>query len=355
MKALRTPKNILVTGGAGFIGSAFIRFLLKVPLFDGKCVNLDALTYAANLKALSEVEKDERYQFYHGNIIDEQLVENICQKEMIDTIVHFAAESHVDRSIAGPKAFIESNVLGTFHLMEVVRKHPSIHFHHVSTDEVYGCLGPEGKFREDTPYRPNSPYSASKASSDHIVRAYGTTYNLSTAISNCSNNYGPFQFPEKLIPLMILNCLNEKPLPIYGEGKNIRDWLYVDDHVKAIWMLLNFAKSGETYNIGGEAEWKNIDLVQEIIRIVCSLSGKDERKLTALITFVKDRLGHDYRYAIDCSKIKQEIGWQPEHTFKQGLEKTVQWVLTHQPNAESVERFMFDPSHERRYERPLLL
>lgn len=339
----RAIDRLLVTGGAGFIGSAFIRYLLKkVPSFQGKCINLDLLTYAGNLANLREVEKDPRYVFQQGNICDQALVEKLCVEHRIDTVVHFAAESHVDRSILGPKAFIETNVLGTFHLLEVVRKYPHIHFHHVSTDEVYGCLGPTGLFTEETAYRPNSPYSASKASSDHFVRSYAATYGISTCISNCSNNYGPYQFPEKLIPLMILNCLNKQPLPVYGKGQNVRDWLFVDDHAKAIWMLLEQAKKGETYNIGGEEEWKNIDLVIEIIRIIARLRGENQQTLEGLITFVKDRPGHDFRYAIDCAKIKTQIGWKPDHDFTQGLEATIQWYLEHQSLMESIGRFVIN-------------
>jgi dTDP-glucose 4,6-dehydratase len=331
MQKLRQINNLLVTGGAGFIGSAFIRYILKnVPSFQGKCINLDLLTYAGNLNNLREIEKDPRYLFQKGDIGDESLVEALCVDYRIDAIIHFAAESHVDRSITGPQAFIETNVLGTFHLLEVVRRHPHIHFHHVSTDEVYGCLGDTGLFTEETSYHPNSPYSASKAASDHFVRAYGKTYNLSTCISNCSNNYGPYQFPEKLIPLMILSCLNHHQLPVYGEGKNVRDWLFVDDHSKALWLLLEHARKGETYNIGGNEEWKNIDLVYEIIRVVAKITGMERKKLEGLITFVKDRPGHDFRYAIDCTKIKHEMGWVPEYSFAQGLEETVQWYLDRQ-------------------------
>jgi dTDP-glucose 4,6-dehydratase len=341
----RTVNRLLVTGGAGFIGSAFIRYVLqKVPSFQGKCINLDLLTYAGNLANLREVEDDPRYLFYQGNICDQALVEQICLDHQIDTLVHFAAESHVDRSIVGPQAFIETNVLGTFHLLEVVRKHPHIHFHHVSTDEVYGCLGETGLFSETTAYHPNSPYSASKASSDHFVRAYGTTYGISTCISNCSNNYGPYQFPEKLIPLMILNCLNKSPLPVYGKGQNVRDWLFVDDHAKAIWMLLEQAKKGETYNIGGEEEWKNIDLIQEIIRVVSEQTGEPRKLLESLIAYVKDRPGHDFRYAIDCSKIKSEIGWKPDHDFKTGLEETVAWYLKNPSPLEAIGRLVSDVS-----------
>jgi dTDP-glucose 4,6-dehydratase len=341
MEAQRKVNHLLVTGGAGFIGSAFIRYLLKnVPDFRGKCVNLDLLTYAGNLSNLREVENDPRYHFQKGNICDQALIEKLCVDHQIDTIIHFAAESHVDRSISGPKAFLETNVLGTFHLLEVVRKLPHIHFHHVSTDEVYGCLGDTGLFTEETAYHPNSPYSASKASSDHFVRAYGTTYNLSTCISNCSNNYGPYQFPEKLIPLTILNCLNGRSLPVYGKGLNVRDWLYVDDHAKALWMLLTSAKRSETYNIGGEQEWKNIDLVHEIIRVVAQLTGKDQNALEGLITYVQDRPGHDFRYAIDCSKVKKEIGWTPDHDFTQGLEETVRWYSQAQLPVEALHRLI---------------
>lgn len=333
----RKVNNLLVTGGAGFIGSAFIRYVLnQVPSFQGTCVNLDLLTYAGNLANLREVDKDPRYKFHQGNICDQVLVEKLCTEYRIDTIIHFAAESHVDRSITGPQAFLETNILGTFHLLEVVRRNPHLHFHHVSTDEVYGCLGETGMFTEETPYHPNSPYSASKASSDHFVRAYGTTYGLSICISNCSNNYGPYQFPEKLIPLMILNCLNKQSLPVYGKGGNIRDWLYVDDHAKALWMLLEYSSKGDTYNIGGEQEWKNIDLVYEIIKVVAKIRGEDPKTFEGLIAYVQDRPGHDFRYAIDCTKIKSEIGWKPDHNFMQGLEETVKWYLHHRPQEEAV-------------------
>lgn len=326
MSQKRKVNNMLVTGGAGFIGSAFIRYLLQQANdFDGICINLDLLTYAGNLANLEGVEKDPRYLFQHGDIRNQALVEHLCFEHRIDTIIHFAAESHVDRSIAQPQTFIDTNVLGTFHLLEAVKKQPKIHFHHVSTDEVYGCLGPTGFFTEETPYHPNSPYSASKASSDHLVRAYATTYNLSTCISNCSNNYGPYQFPEKFIPLMIVNCFDRKPLPIYGEGTNIRDWLYVDDHAKALWLLLKQGISGETYNIGGETELRNIDVIKELISYISQYCGIESELLEDLVTFVKDRPGHDFRYAIDCSKIKRTLGWVPEHSFKTGLGKTIQW------------------------------
>jgi dTDP-glucose 4,6-dehydratase len=328
MKTKRKVQNILVTGGAGFIGSAFIRYLLKPEThFQGTCVNLDALTYAGNLENLSEVEKDPRYIFEKGDIRQQSLLDHLFQEHEIDTLIHFAAESHVDRSILGPQAFIETNIVGTFQLLEVVRKHPHIHFHHVSTDEVYGTLGESGYFTEENPYQPNSPYSASKAASDHLVRAYHHTYGLSTCISNCSNNYGPFQFPEKLIPVMILHCLEQKPLPIYGDGKNVRDWLHVEDHAEALYILLKDGRTGETYNIGGEAEWRNIDLVHEIIRIISQKTGIIRKQLEELIVFVKDRPGHDLRYAIDCSKIKGEFGWHPKHDFSLGLERTIDWMI----------------------------
>lgn len=328
MQAQRKINNILVTGGAGFIGSAFIRYLLtKVPGYKGTCLNFDLLTYAGNLQNLQSIENDPRYRFYQGDIRNEAFVEHLCRENEIDTIIHFAAESHVDRSILGPQAFIETNVMGTFHLLEVVRRLPHIHFHHVSTDEVYGCLGDEGFFTENTPYSPNSPYSASKAASDHLVRAYTTTYKISTCISNCSNNYGPYQFPEKLIPLMIMNCMNKKSLPVYGKGTNVRDWLFVDDHAKALWMLLNNGKKGETYNIGGEEEWRNIDLIHEIIKILAKITGTSSEQYTQLLTYVTDRPGHDFRYAIDCTKIKKEIGWTPDHNFEQGIQETIEWYL----------------------------
>lgn len=324
----RHPKSILVTGGAGFIGSAFIRYVLqKVKEFDGTIVNYDALTYAGNLNNLKEVADDPRYVFHQGDIRNQALVEHFCEEYEIDTIIHFAAESHVDRSIEGPRDFIETNVLGTFYLLEVMRKYPHLHFHHVSTDEVYGCLGDTGKFTEETPYKPNSPYSASKAASDHFVRAYASTYGISTCISNCSNNYGPYQYPEKLIPLMILNCLEGKALPVYGQGVNVRDWLYVDDHAKALWMLLQKGIRGETYNIGGNEEWKNIDLIHLILKELSELTGNDLDNYTKLITFVKDRAGHDFRYAIDNTKIQREIGWIPDHSFKEGIKQTIKWYL----------------------------
>jgi dTDP-glucose 4,6-dehydratase len=329
--------NLLVTGGAGFIGSNFIRYLLSEEAnFQGTCVNYDALTYAGNLENLNGVDHDPRYSFMKGDIGDEELVEKICRERSIDTIIHFAAESHVDRSILGPRAFIETNILGTYHLLEVVKRLPSIHFHHVSTDEVYGSLESTGHFTEETAYHPNSPYSASKASSDHLVRAYANTFSISTCISNCSNNYGPYQFPEKLIPLMILNCLERKPLPVYGQGLNVRDWLYVKDHSIALSQLLTYGRKGETYNIGGECEWTNLDVVYQIVKSIAQKQNVSVQSLEALITFVKDRPGHDLRYAIDCSKIKKEIGWKPSHTFEDGLDETIRWYMENSPWIEHV-------------------
>lgn len=324
----RKIENLLVTGGAGFIGSAFIRHLLSpAKKFNGICVNLDALTYAGNLENVSSVSNDPRYYFKHGDIRNRGLIEQICKEYAIDTIIHFAAESHVDRSIANPLSFIETNVLGTFHLLEIVRKNPNIHFHHVSTDEVYGALGEKGCFTESSPYKPNSPYSASKAAADHLVRAYGNTYGISFCISNCSNNFGPCQFPEKFIPLMILNCIRKKPLPIYGNGLHVRDWLYVKDHAEALFLLIEQGRSGETYNVGGICEWKNIDVVREIIRSIAELMEEDEDELQNLITFVKDRPGHDFRYSIDSSKIRQELKWKPCGTFKEALRETILWYM----------------------------
>jgi dTDP-glucose 4,6-dehydratase len=336
----RPLKNILVTGGAGFIGVNFIRTLLRNPSFAGRIINLDALTYAGNPASLVDIEKqfggsagEARYFFEHGNICDKSFVETVFKKYDIDTVVHFAAESHVDRSILGPEAFIKTNVMGTFTLLETARSFwkgadsNAVLFHHISTDEVYGSLGPAGYFTETTPYDPRSPYSASKASSDHLVMAYHHTYGLPATLSNCSNNYGPYQFPEKLIPLMILNICEGKPLPVYGDGKNIRDWVYVEDHNNAVWTIMQNGAVGEKYNIGGENEWENIKLLDTLIGIVSKKAGLDLAKVRGAITYVKDRPGHDRRYAIDCSRIKRELGWQREVSFEAGLEKTVDWYL----------------------------
>jgi dTDP-glucose 4,6-dehydratase len=324
---VREPKSLLVTGGSGFIGSSFIRYLLGPASYGGKLVNLDLLTYAGNPENIAGIANDPRYTFVQGDIADSALVARLVEEHRIDAIVHFAAESHVDRSIVTPGAFIQTNVVGTFQLLEVVRKMPHVHFHHVSTDEVYGSLGPTGAFREDTPYQPNSPYSASKASSDHLVRAYAHTYGISTTLSNCSNNYGPYQFPEKLIPVMILNLVEGKALPVYGDGMNVRDWLYVDDHAEAIHAILRFGRAGETYNVGGDGEKTNLEIIQLLMGEVAECTGKSKADLERLITFVKDRPGHDRRYAIDFAKIQNELGWRPRHDLKAGLASTTRWYL----------------------------
>lgn len=323
----RNPQSVLVTGGSGFIGSAFIRFLFGQAGFSGRVVNLDAMTYAANAENVASVSSSPRYSFVKADINDAQTVGSVCREQAVDTIVHFAAESHVDRSIVGPGAFVQANIVGTYQLLEVVRANPSIHFHHVSTDEVYGSLGATGLFHETTPYDPSSPYSASKAASDHLVRAYAHTYGISTTLSNCSNNYGPYQFPEKLIPLMITNLVDGKPLPVYGTGANVRDWLYVDDHAEAIWTIVQRGRRGETYNVGGEAEWANLALLHKLIEVVSRVTGRDAEAMKKQITFVADRPGHDARYAIDCNKLKSELGWSQRHDIESGLGSTVQWYL----------------------------
>jgi len=333
--------NILVTGGAGFIGSNFIRYVLENMCVTGTIINYDKLTYAGNLLNLTDVSKKfggKNYFFVRGDIRDYEMVKNVLTEYNISIVVHFAAESHVDRSIFGPKDFVETNIGGTFNLLEAVRQHwndrRDVRFHHISTDEVYGSLGAVGQFHETTPYDPRSPYSASKASSDHLVRSYFHTYDLPVTISNCSNNYGPYHFPEKLIPLVILNAMDGKPLPVYGDGKNVRDWLYVEDHCDAIWLILRKGRVGETYNIGGECEKQNI----EIVRMICDIleeyypikNNPHARTLSRyqdLITFVRDRPGHDRRYAINCDKIKQELGWKQRHSFEDGLKRSIDWFL----------------------------
>jgi dTDP-glucose 4,6-dehydratase len=339
MQLNRSLKNVLVTGGAGFIGSNFIRVLLeRTPDFTGRVINLDALTYAGNIEPLSGIAGKyggSRYYFEKGDIRDKTFVEKVFTKYGIDTVVHFAAETHVDRSIVKPDDFIMTNVIGTFVLLEAARSawqtadsiRDDVLFHHISTDEVYGSLGDAGSFSETTPYAPRSPYSASKAGSDHLVMAYNHTYGLPVTLSNCSNNYGPYQFPEKLIPLMILNMLDGKNLPVYGDGKNIRDWLFVEDHNRAVWLILKNGKTGEKYNIGGENEWENIRLLRTLIKIVAKKTGKDISSIEKTITFVKDRPGHDRRYAIDCSKIKNNLGWKQTVSFEEGLERTVDWYM----------------------------
>ncbi len=323
--------NILITGGAGFIGSHVVRkFVKSYP--DYNIFNLDALTYAGNLENLKDIENYPNYTFIRGDIVDDRFIKEIFNKYNFDGIIHLAAESHVDRSISDPMAFVKTNVIGTVNLLNAAvsawgSNLNQKRFYHISTDEVYGSLGKKGLFSETTPYKPNSPYSASKASSDHFVRAYGETYGLPYVISNCSNNYGPNHFPEKLIPLFINNIIVNKPLPVYGDGKYTRDWLYVIDHANAIDLVFHKGKNHETYNIGGFNEWQNIDLVKLLCKLMDSKLGRDAGSSESLITYVKDRPGHDLRYAIDATKINQKLGWKPSVTFEEGLDKTIDWYL----------------------------
>lgn len=328
-------KKILVTGGAGFIGSSVIRqFISETP---HSIVNVDKLTYSGNLESLKEISGNPRYCFEHVDICDDRAVRSVLERHAPDCIMHLAAESHVDRSISGPAEFIRTNITGTYTLLEAARDYwntlpgnrkSQFRFHHISTDEVYGSLEDNGLFTEETCYRPNSPYSASKAASDHLVRAWHHTYGLPVVTTNCSNNYGPYHFPEKLIPLMILNAVNGKPLPVYGQGDNIRDWLYVEDHARALRLVLDSGQVGETYNIGGRCEKTNLEVVHTLCAILDELIPTSPFKPHAsLVTFVKDRPGHDYRYAIDASKIERELGWVPRETFESGIRKTVQWYL----------------------------
>lgn len=328
--------KVLVTGGAGFIGSNFLLHSVKERSGE-HFVNADCLTYAANLENLVSIEGSPNYEFSRTDITDGPAVFELFEKVEPDLVFHFAAESHVDRSIVGPGAFVQSNIVGTFNLLEAARaQKKELVFHHVSTDEVYGSLGQHGLFTEQHPYDPSSPYSASKASSDHLVRAYHRTYGLPVRITNCSNNYGPYQFPEKLIPLMIRNCLHRKPLPIYGKGENVRDWLYVRDHCTALWAVHERGKMGETYNIGGNNESTNLELVKLLCKIVAEETNSAEGELVDLITYVTDRPGHDMRYAIDATKIREQCGWTPEETIETGLRKTVQWYIAHQTWVDSV-------------------
>ncbi|CAN5714558.1 dTDP-glucose 4,6-dehydratase [soil metagenome] len=323
--------KILITGGAGFIGSHLIRlFVNKYPEY--KIVNLDKLTYAGNLENLRDIEDASNYTFVKGDIADAGLLEDLFRDHQFTGVIHCAAESHVDRSISDPLAFVKTNVIGTVTLLQTAKKAWEQElsgklFYHISTDEVYGSLGVEGYFTEETAYDPRSPYSASKASSDHFVRAYFHTYHLPVIVSNCSNNYGPYHFPEKLIPLCLNNIMNNKPLPIYGKGENVRDWLYVEDHVKAIDVIFHKGQPGETYNIGGNNEWKNIDIINELCRQADEKLGRPAGTSAKLITFVKDRAGHDLRYAIDATKLKEELGWQPSVQLKEGLSKTIDWYM----------------------------
>jgi dTDP-glucose 4,6-dehydratase len=354
----RSISSILVTGGYGFIGSNFIRFLFASDRFSGRVVNLDALTYAGNPLNLTDIEQrydDNRYTFIHGDITDSEMVKSVMREYEIDTIVHFAAESHVDRSIYGPAEFIRTNVIGTFTLLEAAREYwhdrDDVLFHHVSTDEVYGSLGDTGFFHEGSPYDPRSPYSASKAGSDHLASAYYHTYGLPVTISNCSNNYGPYQFPEKLIPLMILNMHEGKPLPVYGDGLNVRDWVYVDDHNDGVWRVITGGVNGATYNIGGGNEQRNIDVVRTLCEVYAGVTGEPLENVASLITFVKDRPGHDRRYAIDSSKIRSELGWNHSIVFREGLKATVRWYLEHIEWVDAVRSGEYLSWIERNYEK----
>ena len=334
--------NLLVTGGAGFIGSNVIHHIIDQPGIT-KLVNLDCLTYAGHLANLEGVSKHPKYIFEKVDLRDKAGVLRVVQHHDITHVMHLAAESHVDRSITGPGDFIHTNIVGTFNLLEACRAHwgaslDGKRFHHVSTDEVYGSLGATGYFTETTPYAPNSPYSSSKASSDLLVRAYHHTYGLPTVVTNCSNNYGPFQVPEKLIPVVIQNVIGRQPIPVYGDGLNVRDWLYVRDHAEALWLVLNRGRIAETYNVGGHNEWANLRIVELICDLLDELAPRLGGNSRQLITYVKDRPGHDRRYAIDASKIERELGWTPAHTFEKGIRETVQWYLDHQPWVEIVRK-----------------
>lgn len=355
-----SSKTILITGGAGFIGSHVVRlFVTRYPQY--RIVNLDALTYAGNLQNLKDIEQAENYFFEKVNLLDTESLDRVFEQYQPDGVIHLAAESHVDRSILSPLDFVYTNVVGTVQLLNAAKKHwqsaaggannnfQNKLFYHVSTDEVYGALGDKGLFTEETPYDPHSPYSASKASSDHFVRAYADTYGLPVVITNCSNNYGPYHFPEKLIPLFINNIINNKPLPVYGDGLYTRDWLYVKDHAIAIDLVFHKGKTGSTYNIGGFNEWKNIDLVKELCRQMDTKLGRGKGTSEKLITYVKDRPGHDRRYAIDAGKINRELGWKPSVTFEQGLSETIDWYLQNEEWLKDVTSGAYQHYYEEQY------
>lgn len=348
-------KTLLITGGAGFIGSHVVRlFVNKYPEY--KIVNLDKLTYAGNLANLTDIEKAPNYEFVKGDIVDGDFIQNLFEEKKFDGVIHLAAESHVDRSISNPMEFIQTNIVGTVNLLNAAKyiwkdQMQGKLFYHISTDEVYGSLGDTGLFTETTAYDPHSPYSASKASSDHLVRAYNDTFGLPSVISNCSNNYGGFQFPEKLIPLFIHNIQTNKPLPVYGKGENVRDWLYVEDHAAAIDLIFHKGKNGETYNIGGNNEWTNIDLIKVVCKKMDEKLGREPGTSEKLITYVKDRAGHDLRYAIDSSKLQKELGWQPSLQFEEGIEKTIDWYLANEDWLNNVTSGSYLKYYEEQYSK----